>query len=215
MGVIMKKSAETKKRSVFTYILGLLPVVFSLCTFLSFLYVNFLYFHIGESAVNIAWLVFPLLSLVCAILLLLRFFKQKDILCIVFVGVAVVVTVCSFAFANSASKTKIEHDFLKNEKCFNQTAEGLIADYERDGGTLRTYPSEELKNILPPLKAEVISTGSSKPAVFLYALETDDRFEGYAYLPDEIYPIAWDMTYTEWSDALDIESNWYYICIYK
>lgn len=204
-----------KKRNVLTYIAGALPIVFSLCTLLAFTYFNFLCYHVGEKAVITSVFVFPVLSLACAAILMLLFFKKKDILCIILVGVTVVVSVASFLFADSAFSAKTEHDFLKNEKYFNQTAEGLTEDYKKDGGTLRIYPSEELKNILPPLKAEVIPTDSENPAVFLYAIETDEKYEGYAYLPDGIYPIAWDIQFTQWSDPLDIDSKWYYICIYK
>lgn len=194
---------EKKKRSPLVWLLGVVHIAFAFLTLLALINNNLLYSFFG-SATNAVILVFPVLCVAITVVYCVLLYKKKDIFYLIFAAVSVGVLIAAFAFSSSASNAKIQGDFLKHETAFNHSAQVISETGDTEA------MSEELSRIVPTKKVEVLGD-----VVFFYTLDSDDRVEGYAYMPSGNYPIAWDINYTEWSDALDINSKWFYICIYK
>lgn len=200
---------DKKEKSPFLLFSVIIPIVLAFLSLEALINSNLIYSYLG-SAANIAMFVFPLLTLVAAAVYFTFLFKTREVIYLVYAVISVVVLIAAFALSGSASNAKIQNDFLKHETAFVNTA----AELSKESGTAIPLENEELFNIVPAKKVDVISTGKSSIVLF-YTLDTSERFECYAYLPDGNYPIAWDMSLTEWSNPLDINSEWYYICFYK
>lgn len=194
---------EKKKRSPFFWLLGLIPVVFAALSLLALINNNLIYSYLG-SAANAVVLIFPVLCVITAVVYFVLSYKKRDMVFLIFAFVSVVVLVAAFMLSNGASNAKIQGDFLKHETAFNHSAQAISETGDAEA------MSEELSLIVPTKKVEVLGD-----VVFFYTLDTKDRVEGYAYIPSGNYPAAWEINYTEWSDALDINGQWFYICIYK
>lgn len=194
---------EKKKRSPFFWLLGLIPVVFAALSLLALINNNLIYSYLG-SAANAVVLIFPVLCVITAVVYFVLSYKKRDMVFLIFAFVSVVVLVAAFMLSNGTSNAKIQGDFLKHETAFNYSAQAISETGDAEA------MSEELSLIVPTKKVEVLGD-----VVFFYTLDTKDRVEGYAYIPSGNYPAAWEINYTEWSDALDINGQWFYICIYK
>lgn len=194
---------EKKKRSPFFWLLGLIPVVFAALSLLALINNNLIYSYLG-SAANAVVLIFPVLCVITAVVYFVLSYKKRDMVFLIFAFVSVVVLVAAFMLSTGTSNAKIQGDFLKHETAFNHSAQVISETGDAEA------MSEELSLIVPTKKVEVLGD-----VVFFYTLDTKDRVEGYAYIPSGNYPAAWEINYTEWSDALDINGQWFYICIYK
>lgn len=200
---------EKKKRSPFFWLLGLIPVVFAALSLLALINNNLIYSYLG-SAANAVVLIFPVLCAITAVVYFVLSYKKRDMVFLIFAFVSVVVLVAAFMLSNGTSNAKIQGDFLKHETAFNSEAARLSAS----GNGIKEIGLQELNFAVPLKKAEVFNAGTGRSVVFFYTFESASRIEGYVYIEKEHYPIAWDINYTEWSTPLDINKQWFYICIY-
>ncbi len=213
---IMKENNKNQKdKSKLSILLAICAIVLAVLEYFALVNSNFLLYNLGNFGGKLILTLLPLLSVAVFIAGTVLFFNKKDVKYIVAVGLTLICTVAAFALSNTGSNSKITSDFLKNEQLFNRVANEFIDKTNDANSSFFTVNNKELKNIINCKKAEVISVGDGKSAVFFYAFEDASRTEGYVYLPDKIYPIAWDVNPTEWSDPLDISETWWYICIYK
>ena len=198
-------------------ILGLLPAV---AAFFSMLFYNTLYAAIGDKATVLYWL-FPAISIIfLGILIFVLFYKKDNKFAIPIFSVLISI-ILAFVLISDASTNKIHSDFLSNELAFNSAIKQLKQehyiisgdDYKINAGTYEIQ-DEALFSAVPTKQVMLTKIGEKHSAFLFITIDNAKRTEGYAYVPDGT-PLDWDPAFIEWSDALDIDGNWYYICIYK
>lgn len=198
-------------------ILGLLP---SIAAFFSMLYYNVLYALIGSKATILYWLC-PAIVVIYLSILIFLLFKRKDNKLAIPIFTALISIVLAFTLISEASTSKITSDFLDNELAFNHTIKSLKEEHyiiDGDSYTINAgifdLKNEELYSCVPTKKVKLSKIDENHAAFLFITLDNTMRTEGYAYVPDGT-PFEWDPVNMEWSEALDIDGNWYYVCIYK
>ena len=199
-----------KKGKVWLFLI--LAVVFSVLTYIVLVYSNMVNYLCGSLA-TLVILLFPLADLVLFILASVDVLKNKRNFMLFPCVIALIGCILGFILANDGQQAKITSDFLKNEQAFQSAAEHLIDAHGSESGVY-VIDEPELKRVLPEQKAQLVVMDEAYPTYFFYAFENDRRIEGYAYLPNDLYPLEWSNT-VEWSEPLDIEGLWYYIVMYK
>lgn len=198
-------------------ILGLLP---ALAAFFSMLYYNALYALIGSKATVLYWIC-PAIAIVYLGILIFILFKQKDNKFAFPIFTVLISLVLAFALISDASTSKITSDFLANELAFNQAVKDLKQEhyvisgdeYTINAGTF-TLKNEGLYSAVPTKQVKLSKIDEKHSAFLFITLDNNMRTEGYAFVPDGT-PFEWDPINMEWSEPLDIDGNWYYVCIYK
>ncbi len=195
-------------------------ILSALIAFFSMLYFNVLHAMLGKwtMAVVLAGPALALLLIVCSTVMI---FKKRENLFFIPSVLAIVCCLLAFFFADSASLSKIEADYLKYETEFSQAVDEIKQQYISVSGDSLSiqegvFPlaSETLSKPVPEKKVQIIKIDDFHAIYYFIALDTDNRTEGYVYVPDDLYPRSWDDS-AMWSDPLDINSKWWYVCLYK
>ena len=198
-------------------ILGLLP---ALAAFFSMLYYNAFYALLGSNATLLCWL-FPAIAIIYLGALIFILFNKKENKFAIPIFTVLLSLVLAFTLISDASNSKIEADFLDNELVFNQAIKDLKKEYYVINGNSYTInagtfdlKAEELFSTIPTKQVKISKIDETHAAFLFITLDNEVRTEGYAYLPDGT-PFDWDPLNMEWSEPLDLEGNWCYVCIYK
>jgi len=186
-----------------------IALLFPLLIFLLLLETNLAYYFFGSFAKALVFIL-PICAIIISVISTVFVFKRKKISFIIPVAIAVAGSILAFTLSSEAQMSKISGDFLKHETELNSLVENVLAE-EYDTG-IYDIDCDELFAILP-LQKVVVEDAYTGTALFFLTLELDDRYEGYAYIP---FGSVEDWTnYGEWSDALDIEGDWYYLSVLK
>lgn len=206
-----------RKKIVLLSISALLPGILS---FLSMLFYNRLHAFIGNVATYLYW-VFPILAILAFSVLMVLTFKLKINKLVIPAAIVILTTLVAFLVIGQVSNSKISSDFLNNELDFINEVRSLKEnnyivnndDFEINEGIF-DISTEKLNDAVPTKKVQIIKIDEHHSAFLFIALQTNDRIEGYAYIPDGA-PMEWNALNSEWSESLDINNTWYYICLYK
>lgn len=197
--------------------LGLLPAI---ATFFAMLYYNTFYSFIGDKATLACWIC-PAIAIVYLGILIFLLFNKKENKFAIPVLTVVISLILAFSLVSEASLSKMESDFLDNELAFNSAVKQLKDEHyliNGDSYTINegTYAvtDEALFSAIPTKQVRLTAIDQTHAAFLFLTLDNSQRTEGYAYVPHGT-PLDWDPLYMEWSDPLDLEADWYYICIYK
>ncbi len=200
------------KKDKYTFIiLTILAIVFSVGTHFCLINSSLMYYAFNNLA-TIVFFIFPILAICIIIISTIIIFKKKKISYIVPVALSMAGCLLAFSLADSSFSSKIQSDFLKNEKAFNDIVKHYESSDTKDG----TYEIEnnELTFVIPENKIIIESVGNgNKKAYFFVAIDIDDRYEGYVYDPYGS-PSDW-LENGEFSEPLDIEKKWSYFVYHK
>ena len=208
------------KYSAAMWATSILALVSALGTFFALLYFNFLHAILDKWTIAVV-LAGPAAAVAVLIYAAIKIFKKRENAFFIPSFLAIIGCTLVFFLADSASLSKIETDYLKHETDFSHTVAALKEEYitVSDGSLLiqeGTFPLENaaLESTVPEKRVQIIKIDDFHTIFYFIALDTDNRTEGYVYVPDELYPREWDDA-ASWSEPLDINSKWWYICLYK
>lgn len=194
----------------FLIILCIIALFFALCTHFT-LVNNSLMYYLFNNLTTVALFIFPVLSIILIIFCCTIIFKENKISFITPVAISLIGCLLAFVLAENSFSSKIQSDFLKNEKVFNQIIEEFSSENKSEG--VFEIDSKELKFIAPEQKIVIKSVGNGKLAYCIITIDTNDRFEGYVFDPYGS-PDDW-LKNGEYSEPLDIENKWSYFVYNK
>ena len=208
------------KYSTAMWVTSVLAVLSALGTFFALLYFNFLHALLGKWTI-VAVLAGPMITVAVLVYAAAKIFKKRENAFFIPSFLAIVGCLLVFFLADSASLSKIETDYLKHETDFSKAVAALKEEYITVSGDSLliqegVFPLENaaLESTVPEKRVQIIKIDDFHTIFYFIALDTDNRTEGYVYVPDDLYPREWDDSAT-WSEPLDINSKWWYICLYK
>lgn len=211
MNTNINNSSNAKTNKHLLLILTVLAVIFSLGTHFCLVNSSIMYYIFNNFA-TVALFIFPFLALTIVIISSIIIFKKSKISYIVPVAISLIGCLLAFVLADSSFSSKIQSDFLKNEKLFNDIIDHYESTDPKDG----TYEidKKELKFVIPEQKIIIESIGiGNKKAYLMVCIDTEDRYEGYVYDPYGSPP-EW-LENGEFSEPLDIEQKWSYFVYHK
>lgn len=202
------------------WITSVIAVIAAMAAFFAMLYFNSLHMLLGKWTIA-AVLAGPVLALAVAVYAAFGIFKKGENLFFLPTILAIVGCLLAFLLVNGASLSKIEADFLKHEADFSKAVTAIKEERVTvSNGVLSiqegvfSLADEALRGPVPRQQVQVIKIDEFHAIYYFIALDAADRTEGYVYVPDDLYPKEWDNT-ASWSEPLDINSKWWYICLYK
>ena len=191
-------------------LLSTLTLVCALLTYFALIYSNLIYHYFGKLTLFVT-LFFPVIAFIAAVISTSEIFKNANIKYIIPVAITLVGCLLAFVLSNEGSLSKIGSDYLKNEAEFNFAAEAVLNEHTESGIFDTDFP--KLFSVIPEERVIVEKLDNVHYAIFFIALETSNRYEGYTYIPFGS-PIEW-LDNGQFSSALDVNANWYYMCLIK
>ena len=203
-----KQQLSMKHPKLYLILFSFLAIFFAILTHFTFINFSLMYHFFGKYT-PIMFFFFPIFSLALIILSAVIIFKHSKMSFIVPIALALAGTFLAIALVNDSSNTKMQSDFLKHEKTFNQIVNN--PEIQKEG----EYELDEksIFFVAPEQKVIVESVGNGKFAYCIVTLDLEDRFEGYVYEPSGP-PITWELV-GQHSEKLDINEKWSYFVYYK
>ncbi len=203
-----KQQRPLNHGKLYLILFSLSAIIFAVFAHLAFINFSLIYHFFGKFA-PIMFFIFPILSLTLIIISAVIIFKHNKMSFITPIAIALAGTFMAIALVNDSSNTKMQSDFLKHEKTFNQIVNNpqiqKEGEYEID--------EKSIFYVAPEQKVIVESIGDGKFAYCIVTLDLEDRFEGYVYEPNGP-PMEWELV-GQYSEKLDINEKWSYFVYYK